>query len=86
MDILKVNTITRKKIEKLLYFNLQNKLPYYYNYVTNQNSLTTYSQINIACFVTGRSRAVIRAFKLSRFKFREMANLGLLCGLGKSSW
>jgi ribosomal protein S14 len=86
MEILQVNTINKKKLEKQLYFNYKNNLPYYYNYVTNQNSLVTYSKINIACFVTGRSRAVIRAFKLSRFKFREMANLGFLCGLGKSSW
>jgi ribosomal protein S14 len=85
MDILQVNTINKKKLEKKLYFNLQNNLPYYYNYVTNQNNRATYSRINIACFVTGRSRAVIRAFKLSRFKFREMANLGFLCGLSKSS-
>jgi ribosomal protein S14 len=85
-NILQVNLVTKKKLEKQLYFNLQSNYPYYYNYVTNQNSLTTYSKINIACFVTGRSRAVIRAFKLSRFKFREMINLGFLCGLSKSSW
>jgi ribosomal protein S14 len=85
-NILNVNTVTKKKLEKQLYFNLQHNFPYYYNYVVNQNTLATYSKINIACFVTGRSRAVIRAFKLSRFKFREMINLGLLCGLSKSSW
>lgn len=85
-NILHINTVTKKKLEKQLYFNLQNNFPYYYNYVANQNSLATYSKINIACFITGRSRAVIRAFKLSRFKFREMINLGFLCGLSKSSW
>lgn len=84
--ILHVNLVTKKKLEKQLYFNLQNNFPYYYNYIANQNSLATYSKINIACFVTGRSRAVIRAFKLSRFKFREMINLGFLYGLSKSSW
>jgi ribosomal protein S14 len=85
-NILHANKMTKKKLEKQLCFNLQYNFPYYYNYVVNQNSLATYSKINIACFVTGRSRAVIRAFKLSRFKFREMINLGFLCGLNKSSW
>jgi ribosomal protein S14 len=84
--ILQTNILTKKNLEKQLYFNLRNNFPYYYNYLSNQNKLATYSKINIACFVTGRSRAVIRAFKLSRFKFREVINLGLLSGLSKSSW
>ena len=38
------------------------------------------------CEVTGRRRAFIRRFKLSRITFREMALAGLIPGVTKSSW
>ncbi len=38
------------------------------------------------CAVTGRPRAYMRKFGLSRITFREMASLGLLPGVRKSSW
>lgn len=37
-------------------------------------------------YVTGRPRAYIRRFGLSRITFREMAHKGLLPGVVKSSW
>lgn len=38
------------------------------------------------CQLTGRSRGVLKKFKLSRLCFREMANNGLIPGVVKSSW
>jgi small subunit ribosomal protein S14 len=38
------------------------------------------------CKVTGRPRAYIRRFGLSRIKFREMALQGLIPGVTKASW
>jgi small subunit ribosomal protein S14 len=38
------------------------------------------------CQVTGRRRAFIRRFKLSRLTFRELASAGLIPGVTKSSW
>lgn len=38
------------------------------------------------CLVSGRRRAFIRRFKLSRISFRELANAGMLPGVTKSSW
>ena len=38
------------------------------------------------CEVTGRPRGYLRKFGLSRITFREMASLGLLPGVRKSSW
>ena len=38
------------------------------------------------CAVTGRRRAFLRRFKLSRITFREMASAGLIPGVTKSSW
>ncbi len=37
-------------------------------------------------FVTGRPRAYIRKFGLSRITFRELAHRGFLPGVTKSSW
>jgi small subunit ribosomal protein S14 len=38
------------------------------------------------CQVTGRRRAFIRRFKVSRLTFRELASAGLIPGVTKSSW
>src|SRR5205814_9008950 len=38
------------------------------------------------CQVTGRRRAFIRRFKISRLTFRELASSGLIPGVTKSSW
>ncbi len=44
------------------------------------------TRLNNRCAVTGRSRAYIRKFGLSRITFREMAHRGFLPGVTKSSW
>ena len=38
------------------------------------------------CQVSGRRRAFIRRFKMSRLAFRELASQGLIPGVTKSSW
>lgn len=38
------------------------------------------------CLLTGRPRGVMRKFKLSRLCFRELASMGLIPGVTKSSW
>ncbi|WP_134703127.1 30S ribosomal protein S14 [Ammoniphilus sp. YIM 78166] len=38
------------------------------------------------CQVTGRPKAVLRKFKLSRIVFRELAYKGQLPGVKKASW
>ena len=38
------------------------------------------------CKITGRPRAYIRMFGISRIKFREMALAGKIPGVTKSSW
>lgn len=38
------------------------------------------------CAVTGRRRAFMRRFQLSRIAFRELASHGMLPGVTKSSW
>jgi len=38
------------------------------------------------CLATGRKRAYIGRFKLSRIAFRELASQGMIPGVTKSSW
>ncbi|MGK0188792.1 MAG: small subunit ribosomal protein S14 [Verrucomicrobiales bacterium] len=38
------------------------------------------------CEATGRRRAFIRRFRLSRIAFRELASHGMIPGVTKSSW
>jgi small subunit ribosomal protein S14 len=38
------------------------------------------------CRMTGRTRAYMRRFGLSRIRFRELASQGLIPGITKSSW
>lgn len=38
------------------------------------------------CKLTGRPKGYMRTFGLSRVKFREMANQGLIPGVKKASW
>lgn len=44
------------------------------------------NRVRNRCELTGRPRAVYRDFKLSRNKFRELANNGLIPGVTKASW
>ena len=38
------------------------------------------------CRVTGRKRAYMRRFQMSRITFRELASHGMIPGITKSSW
>lgn len=38
------------------------------------------------CALTGRARGYLRKFQISRLTFREMANMGMIPGVTKSSW
>ena len=47
---------------------------------------TSEIRIRNRCELTGRSRGYLRAFKMSRIAFRELASCGLIPGVTKSSW
>lgn len=38
------------------------------------------------CSLTGRPRGFLRKFRLSRLTFRELASMGMIPGVTKSSW
>lgn len=43
------------------------------------------SLVNSRCLLTGRSRAVSNTYRVSRFAFRTVANLGIIDGLSRAS-
>ena len=44
------------------------------------------TRVRNRCGITGRGRAYMRHFGLSRIKFRELAAVGEIPGVRKSSW
>jgi small subunit ribosomal protein S14 len=44
------------------------------------------NRIRNRCEVSGRPRAFYRKLKMSRIALRELANLGMIPGMVKSSW
>lgn len=71
--------IADKKLELSARFDLVQKL-----HSLPRNSSRT--RLRNRCFLTGRPRGVYSKFGLCRNKIRELAGLGLLPGLTKSSW
>jgi small subunit ribosomal protein S14 len=41
---------------------------------------------HLRCQLTGRSRGVLRKFKISRIMLRELAHAGKIPGMRKASW
>jgi small subunit ribosomal protein S14 len=44
------------------------------------------TRLKSRCQVTGRPRAYLRKFKISRIAFRELAHKGQIPGVKKASW
>ena len=53
------------------------------NKVPRHSSLV---RVRNRCVLTGRSRGMLRRWRLSRIQFRELAAQGQLLGVHKSSW
>lgn len=71
--VMDLNTSSDEKMEAQ---NALNKMP--------RNSSPV--RLRNRCQLTGRARGVLRKFKLSRLCFREMARMGMIPGVTKSSW
>lgn len=44
------------------------------------------TRIRNRCIITGRSRGILKQFRISRIVFRELAWKGVLAGIHKASW
>lgn len=54
--------------------------------LNNLPRLSLETRVRNRCEITGRARGYYRKFKISRLALRELANLGLIPGVTKSSW
>lgn len=52
-------------------------------HITHNASL---SKIKNRCIMSGKSKSILRLFKLSRIKFRQLASNGNIIGITKSTW
>lgn len=80
------NDRKRKTVEK--YAELRTELKAKGDYVSLSQLPRDASPTRLVnrCQMTGRRRAFMRRFKLSRLTFREFASQGLIPGVTKSSW
>ena len=59
---------------------------YCLNWQSKLLSPSWFTKSRTICILTGRSRSVYRAFRLSRLKIRSYAAAGHFIGLSKASW
>ena len=86
-DVLKRKLVESKEEQKrglkALKFNRTLQMTTWSRIKLGANS---YFKVRNRCIITGRGKAVNKAYKLSRHEFRRMANLSKLPGLEKASW
>ena len=85
--------VSKSEVKRLLYksiihdMNIEKKTRAdYRNKFHKLSRLSCKVKVNNRCIQTGRSKSVLRLFKLSRIRFRDLASQGLLVGVTKSSW
>ena len=100
LKINKKNEILRLTLHKRVYFKFVLKiLPLFFYKILNKQFCkyiqnlspqlfvrNNCTKIRSICILTGRSRSVYRAFKMSRLKLREYASQGYFTGIAKASW
>jgi len=80
--------IVQRLIKILEFWANDNKSFFFFKNISktyvNQKSHKT--QIKNFCIYTGRSRAVLRHYKVSRIVFRELSSNGYFFGIKKAGW
>lgn len=64
------------RLKKINFFNLLNLM----------TEISFFSTIHNRCFLTSRGKSIHKKVRLSRIKFKELVNNGLLVGFNKYSW
>ena len=76
----------RKTVEKYAQLRAELKAKKDYASLTQLPRNASPTRLVNRCQVSGRRRAYLRRFKISRITFRELASAGLIPGVTKSSW
>nr|YP_008802554.1 ribosomal protein S14 [Monomastix sp. OKE-1]AGZ90207.1 ribosomal protein S14 [Monomastix sp. OKE-1] len=87
------NLFKKYELQRVLYKSIIHDLSIEKKYrlesILKINSLPRNSstvRLKNRCILTGRGKAVLSTFKLSRISFRELARKGMLPGVSKASW
>lgn len=79
-----------KKLKSLKYLssslNVSKKIRLYFAHRLSNDPVAFPNRLVNRCVYTGRAKGVLRDFKASRIKFRELAVFGLLPGVTKAVW
>ena len=57
-----------------------------YRFLKRKMNRYGYSQVVRRCILSGRAHGLVSDFGLSRHKFKQLVEKGLLSGITKSSW
>jgi small subunit ribosomal protein S14 len=84
-----LNFLQKREKLKIILRNREEKMSIRYNAQLTLNQLPKNSskgrQSN-RCLITGRTHSVLKYFRISRIKLRELISIGLISGVKKSSW
>ena len=78
----------RENLKKLLK-DREQEMPIRYKAQIDLNNLIKDSskvRLSNRCLITGRTHSVLKIFRMSRIKIRELISSGLINGTKKSSW
>jgi small subunit ribosomal protein S14 len=78
-----------KNLLKFLAYNTNNSLKNRWIYILKLSAFksnSVSSRIHNFCVMTGRSKSVLKNFKISRLVFRDKASFSKIIGITKSSW
>jgi len=78
----------RENLKKLLK-DREQEMPIRYKAQIDLNNLIKDSskvRLSNRCLITGRTHSVLKNFRMSRIKIRELISSGLINGTKKSSW
>jgi ribosomal protein S14 len=86
--IYKDNEIFQRLFKILQLQMLDNNSRFFFHWFSNKivSKYVYKSQVRNICIFSGRSRAVLREWKVSRIFFRELTCKGFFFGIQKGSW
>jgi small subunit ribosomal protein S14 len=84
-----LNLFSKRENLKLLIKDQKENISIRYKSQIKLNKLIKDSskvRLSNRCIITGRTHSVLKCFRMSRIKIRELVSMGLINGTRKSSW
>jgi small subunit ribosomal protein S14 len=84
-ELIKNTEISQKFMKFLFIYIKPREFKILLNFIFNLNR-SYKTKIKNFCVISGRSRSIVRKFKVSRIVFRILGSSGIFFGLKKASW